>query len=310
MPDQNPVPVPVPKGPNLVGFIEQFSGEKKEDINDFLERVDLAATVGGWSEAQKLGIAKMSMKGKARLYLAANAEVKALANWDEFVATLKSKFKRKEPQVHAEKRFRECVQGDKESVEDFATRLMIEGQNLVKEGATAAETALRKTIHEEGLLAQFLSGLRISIRRPVLSRSPAIFSAAIEIAEEEESNELLAPSPAPVTSSVYFTRGNQNQNNYKGKGNYQNSYQGNQHYQNSSNGNFQKTPSQTECFNCGGFGHMKHACRNPHRPKCNNCGKRGHHQKVCRGNSQETRGDPNGQRLPTKSQVGMARKKD
>lgn len=247
----------------VISLVEAFTGEKGSvSVTQFLESVDVAGCLGNWSDSQKLGIAKLKLKGTAYLFLSAHAEVKAFTKWEEFREALTLRFKKKEPLAHAEQRFRSCTQRASEGIEEFATRLLLEGQETVRKSTDEAENLFRKKVLGEALLAQFLCGLRDGIKRFVLSRNPMSFEEAITIAQLEEHNEQLVSGQE--SKKILFASASSPSRGAKGNG---------------------KTgPVKTAsivCFDCGKAGHVRRDCPRQKGVECFNCGKRGHIKRQC-----------------------------
>lgn len=180
----------------LLNVIDSFHGSPTENIREFFNAIEAAAGVGNWQPTQKLAVTKLHMKHEAAHYLEANPDVRDQTDWDTFKSAVMLRFEPKEHVSHALQNLMETTQRSNETVSEFATRLKLAGQKTFKPG-TAAETATRTAVLQETLMAQFLRGLKRSLKRAVLSRAPSTFQEAITMATSEEQNaKLVDPGTA------------------------------------------------------------------------------------------------------------------
>lgn len=119
------------------------------------------------------------MKGEAGHWLEANPDIKSENVYDKFKKSALDRFEPVEVLSHAISNLMATMQKPTETVDEFATRIRLAGRKAVRTSTDPAETKIRQDVLGENLLAQFLRGLKKSIRRQVLSRSPKTFAEAI-----------------------------------------------------------------------------------------------------------------------------------
>lgn len=199
---QPPVPPPPPHHQflgNVIGAVDlvpAFSGsDNSVSIVDFLDYIESAAGIAFWTEAQKLGVARIKLTGQAKAYVKSHPEIKALQVWDEFKDSLLRKYQPSQPGVYADYHFRSSMQEADECIDDFATRLRERGEATVVPPRTPEEKAYSDLVLDKDLLNYFLNGIRQSLKPLVFTHKPATFAAAVQIAKDEEHNaRMLAKS--------------------------------------------------------------------------------------------------------------------
>jgi hypothetical protein len=264
------------------GLVENFTGVGRPSIEVFVKSVERAGALGDWDDAQKIGLAKLKMRGPAAEYLESDPTLDDIQVWNDFRTQLINRYKDRTTLANATNQFTACTQKPGELAADYATRLRLAGSKMLVPGANAAETAVRKQVLNEQMNAQFQRGLREGIRRFVQSRAPANLEEAIAIATQEEQNEypsrrqinsvqpgeLLppeentsrkAPNPSPSGSRNPFCRACRVPGHWT---------------------NVCRTHPRA-CYNCGRDGHMAQACRQNSRT-CYNCNQPGHTFRECR----------------------------
>lgn len=180
-----------PSAPTFGGLLtalDPFSGKPEEDIKAYFASINRAATIGSWTDEQKLSIAKLLLKGEAAHFLEANPEINDGTDFNEFMKKIVERYDPVDALSHALSTLMSTTQKPNETTDEFATRLRLVGKKTYRKGANDAEDKVRTAVLEENLLAQFMRGLKRNIRRQVLSRAPKTFKDAITIARDEEQN--------------------------------------------------------------------------------------------------------------------------
>ena len=124
----------------------------KEDWTVWINRFEAIARLRCWDEGRKLNVLLPKLQGKAGEYAFAVLPKKSLSSYEELVSELNSRFRKVEiPRVFASL-FHNRVQGENESVQDFAVELRCLYFKAYKHR--------NKQTREEDLLQRFLSELR------------------------------------------------------------------------------------------------------------------------------------------------------
>lgn len=177
----------------LGGVVPTFSGDKLGmSISDFFCMLEEIARMGGWSDAQLLGMAKCKMAGAAHDFAWRDENVKAAESFAQFKKLALAYFDT-EPQHARLQRFREARQMIEEDVRSYASRLQRLGRDALRreeEGDPQKQKYAEEMLREE-MRSQFVAGLRDPVRRFVLSRKPDTFDEAVATALDEERNEAL-----------------------------------------------------------------------------------------------------------------------
>lgn len=184
----------------LGSVIPTFTGDKTGvPICDFFSMLEEIGKMGGWSDAQMLGMARCKMAGAAHDFAWRDEKVKSTKSFAEFKKLAFEHFDT-EPRHVRVQRFRDAGQMVGEDVRTFASRL----QRLARDTLSREEEGdqLKKKYAEdilkEEMTALFVAGLQDPVRRFVLSRKPSNFDQAVEAALDEEQNEALTTAAARV----------------------------------------------------------------------------------------------------------------
>lgn len=287
------------KAPTIGGLLtalDPFTGAPKECIHTYFDAIERAAIIGQWTDAQRLAIAKLLLKGEAYHYLDANPDIQKETNYDTFKKALIERFEPTEALSRALSNLMSTAQKPHETVDEYATRLKLAGKKAFRKGKDDTETKARKDMLDENMLAQFMRGLHKSIRRQVLSRAPKDLEEAIKTAKDEEQNlkiiefgyvhQVEAKDYKEIQAATK-PRNNQNsprEYQYKRKTQF-----GTGQFHNRSSGpnrNNAGIANRNSCYACGGMDHFIRQCR---QAKCRKCGQKGHIQRDC------AKKHPNGQ---------------
>lgn len=186
----------------LGAMVPSFSGDGSgQNVVDFLQVLEQVAQMGGWTDPQKIGIAKCKMIGKAYAFAWHDEEVKTVTSFARFKELTLKRFDDEPENVHLE-RFLTARQEVGEDVRGFASRLQGLGARSVQKAAAmnadAEENAAAQAVLARQLLSLYVNGLRDPVRRFVLSQNAQTFNEAVEVAAREERNERIVTARAPV----------------------------------------------------------------------------------------------------------------
>ena len=282
----------------LIQSIEPFKTGDDIALDAFLSTFEHAARMNNWTAAQKFDAIQLKLRGEALRV----CKIARCANWEQVVARLKARYGSREIRAITRRKVAQCCQGPNEDVLSFAERLRGLLTKLHPEQDGTNNTALREVLSET-LLDKFCEGLRPSLRRAVLSKTPESFEKACEVAMLEEQLDALEirtanihladaerqvakrPRPEPLTSDSAQPRAGPNRDNRPAR----------------DDARAREVPPparQGNCHRCGQEGHWAAECNLPRtdiprdsRIICWQCGERGHIRAECPENQRTARPD-------------------
>lgn len=164
----------------LVQSIENFASGDIRKLTNFLQAIEHAADIGGWTDLQKFQVAIMKLKSEAlECY---NTSV-GVVDWEQLKTLLVARFGTSEPRAVLRRKLNSCEQRIDEDPVQFGQRLKAL-QFLIMPELQEADEEVRGVV-AENLMDRFMDGLRPSLRRTVLSKQPADWQTALEIAQYE-----------------------------------------------------------------------------------------------------------------------------
>jgi hypothetical protein len=161
-------------------------------FNSFILRLENVAILGGWSEVQRLIVGRIRCKGYAESFLNANPNLWETENYAEFKNAMINRFKIDDGPAQAITNYMECRQRQNENVAEYCTRLRGLAQKTLKITGDQAEDEVRKRVLDEGVLTNFIVGLRDPVRGFAMSKEPQNIDDALKCAISEEQNERMA----------------------------------------------------------------------------------------------------------------------
>ena len=198
---------------SLISSIEPFGALSTQNLDDFLNTIDLTAALGKWSEDLKITVALSRLRGKALQYM---QMCTTPTSWAQMKQRLISRFG---SQLNDQSAFSDLMmtqQKPGERVPEFAQRLCHLGF-----------MALPDFQKDDIRLKFFVNGLRPSLRAAVMLRSPETYQEAYTIAvtaevydpasnstrtsracliNEGQRSTTRAPSPPPTSSQQFMCR--------------------------------------------------------------------------------------------------------
>lgn len=230
------------------------------DATYFIERLEGAAKIAGWTEEHTITIAKFQLRGLAKQYVKSEATLSTTKNWGQFSSTLTEQFKRVH-KANYNQQFQNVHQGSNETVRAFHARVKIAAMKTVKLSEDAAKQAFQKEALEIKMMEQFLLHLRIPLRQRVLSKDPKNLKEALEMAEKEEEVEVLLK---PTNQAIRQINPQEERKCYQCK----------------EPGHIARyCKKKTKCFQCNQMGHFAADCQE--RKKCFKCNRFGHASESC-----------------------------
>jgi hypothetical protein len=163
-----------------IGIIEVFDG-KNRGVSQFLADVEEAGIFYGWSDLNKISVAKLRLSGRAQIYVRSSLEFKDIS-WSNFCEILINRYGRKENLYFNLKRLFNYVQNKDETIEEYATNLRYTGEDLIQSSEFKNEIITFRKIVEYLITVQFTLGIDNYIGSIVASHEPKNLDHAVRIA--------------------------------------------------------------------------------------------------------------------------------
>lgn len=190
-----------------LALIPQFSGDAQK-IRDFCKAVTSAGRLACCSNAQLAEVAKLKLAGAASDFLDTDPALED-AEWPELREALLIRFSKEPSAEESRTLFASREQAADESAREFLQDLRLIGHKTLRlRPDDPAGNRVRVDLLEEQILAKFLAGLKMDIRRSVHTRNPKSVQDALDAAEREETFLIvnnLPPSPTPAAPAVRRT---------------------------------------------------------------------------------------------------------
>lgn len=161
---------------HLMDSVEEFSGESDVTVGDFFDQIDLLGNHAGWSDQDKLLVAKLRVKGRAKGFITSNLSLKRETSYDVFRTQLLDNFEIRISSHTSLKQLLLAYQRPTESVRNFASRLEALSHRTVTNELRDNEAV--NGVRQENLLQAFLAGLKPDIQRAVVIQNHKTFAKA------------------------------------------------------------------------------------------------------------------------------------
>ena len=190
-----PIPVTVNSNNVIIGLDSIPTYDGLSSIEEFLAVIDETAVLTNWTDQQKISIARLKLRNKAKQFIDSEPSLKTTTNWDNLADSLRKQFIRQYVKGSAMKNFIECRQRTGETCRQYLTRLKLLANRTVTVTDNAANNVIINNKLEQDITTQFTLGLLMPIKQRVLSGNPKSLQDALTAAEREESIEhLLHPT--------------------------------------------------------------------------------------------------------------------
>ncbi|GBL87927.1 hypothetical protein AVEN_192089-1 [Araneus ventricosus] len=181
------------------GLLSMLVNLKGPNYSEYFNALDKIGKLGGWSNDQLLLITQLKMEGPARRFYESSLKNNSELTFGVLKQKMIAHFKDEQSFAASFASFSSAQQYEHESIRDFSVRL----QSLVnKSFSEEAESELSDSFRAKMLLSQFVSGLKQSIKAPVIAHDPSSFKEAVEFAiRVEKSQNLVCPNISAINSS-------------------------------------------------------------------------------------------------------------
>ncbi|GFW36789.1 hypothetical protein TNCV_4348301 [Trichonephila clavipes] len=135
-----------------------YDGGESLGIRRFLEKINDAANLGKWYNAEKVTILKLKLAEIAEEFFLSDPTHSNLTEKNDVARVLISRFERTVPLSTRLQLFSSYIQGSSESVQEFAARINKIGTQIFHSSNTAQNTEARNA-NDQLLQSRFISCL-------------------------------------------------------------------------------------------------------------------------------------------------------
>lgn len=291
------VPVTITTNNVVIGIDSIPTYDGQSSIEEFLSVIDETALLAKWTDEQKVAIARLKLRNKAKQFIESEPSLKTTNCWKTLKDSLKKQFIRQYVKGAAMKMFIDCRQRTGETCRQFLTRLKLLANRTVNLTGDPAIDLIITTKLEQDITTQFTLGLLMPIKQRVLSSNPTNLVDALTSAEMEESIEnLIHPSIArecrlvntPNIRNIGQQQPPSNQEDRRPEQRAQNTQRHIKCYKCNKEGHTSNYCSIV-CFKCRQGGHFARDCprnnlqpgRSQSQALCYRCQKPGHIARYC-----------------------------
>lgn len=236
--------------------VGNFDGKPDEDVDAFFEKLENAAHLGSWSDADILRVAKLQLTGGAAEYARSKEEVREAETYRQFKEELLARYRSKKSTRFYREVLTTIKKSQGEDIEAFADRIRKINARTYATGGAPEYVASQRYEADQRALDTFLAGLPGELGRQCRLATPETFDAAVQVAVRVREVERRPEVPPPVR-------------------------------------NIYRAPAERRCFNCGEASHLARQCSR--RRRCFSCGGEDHLARDCmQGKHHGPRRDLNG----------------
>lgn len=198
-----------------VGFdvsvtIPKFTGSSKDNVHNFLMKVDQAATIGNWAAARTLLIAKQYLEGEALEWYRSDDTARSTESYDEFKKLLTDRFKKKTTPRFYREQLSNIKIKDNEDIEQFADRIRNINSHTYVLTDNAQQNISIKYEADQRALDAFLNGLTGELGQLTRQSRPQTFPEALASAVGyQESTKRFVDEARSNTRDVFATHASQ-----------------------------------------------------------------------------------------------------
>lgn len=234
----------------LVGTIEQFTGDRPDAIIKFFETIDNVGELSNWTDAEKLKVARLKLTGPALSFIRSEDQER-VANYADFRKVLSERFSDKAPRHCYFQQLSEITQRRGEPIESFADRVKALTEKTVRVTANPEVNAALREEADRRALEAFVRGLLGPVREQTRLKFPETLRDAVATAVAVE--HILRPQHVTPSDRKVFR-------------------------------------TEVTCYRCHKTGHLSRECpetegsgnERSRNLKCWRCSRTGHRRADCR----------------------------
>lgn len=216
---------------DLVSVIPTFNGEERENVADFISKIDDVGTLSGWSEEYKIVVAKLKLKGTAFSFSKSDEACQTAKSLKALQNALEGRFKDRLPDHFYFEQLANSRQERGESIEAYSDRIKLLSNKTIR---CTHNAEVDRVLREEGdrrAMEAFTRGLFGELGKQVRIRFPKTLQEAVTLAIAMRDVERRPPPETNnISKRVFLTP---HKNNQQG----------------------------IQCENCNRFGHKQSECR-------------------------------------------------
>lgn len=185
------VPTTVTKDLTIANLIENWRGDGSGiPVHAFFKKIDDAASIGNWSDSDKVRIVSLKLRGPAALYYNSCPQLqKPDLKYETLTQQFIERFKLKQLDQYHYTALQSAQQRRDETPEAFADRCRILCAKTVRQVTNPVEQKVIDEEAERRLLAAYINGLQGVVGQQVRYRLPNTMQEAVQIATTVASAE-------------------------------------------------------------------------------------------------------------------------
>lgn len=203
----NPVSLARPNF-DLVSVIPTFNGDERDSVSDFISKIEDVGTLSGWSDANKIVVAKLKLKGTAFSFSKSDEACQSAQNLTDLQHALEGRFKEKLPDHYYFEQLANIRQERGETIEKYSDRVK---HLSIKTIRCTHNAEVDKVLREEGdrrAMEAFTRGLFGELGKQVRIRFPKTLQEAVTLAIAIRDVER-KPSHESFSKPVFLTPSHQ-----------------------------------------------------------------------------------------------------
>ena len=168
----------------VANLVEPWKGDSNSiPVLEFFESINEAAEMGRLSSKDKIRLARLKLRGAARVFYSAQPQLRADdVTYEEFRTAFVNRFKDKHTDQYHYARMQNTSQEKNESPDVFLDRLRKMCQRTVRSSNNPVEQAVINQEAERGLLDAFINGLIGAPGKQVRLQMPETIDKALNMA--------------------------------------------------------------------------------------------------------------------------------
>jgi hypothetical protein len=168
----------------VANLVEPWKGESNNiPVTEFFESINEAAEMGRLSSKDKIRLARLKLRGAARVFYSVQPQLRADdVSYEDFRTAFVNGFKDKHTDQYHYTRVQNAPQEKNESPEMFLDRLRKLYQRTIRSSDNPVEQALINQEADRRHLAAFINGLTGAIGKPVRMQMPENIDKALNMA--------------------------------------------------------------------------------------------------------------------------------